>query len=80
MSRSTLQYRRLARNEARFRLKEALMEDMLESVDKQDNWHVLWMQKIKQKGWFCNMLLPSDIQEIEQAIKHRKEYLMNKVD
>ena len=71
--RDTLRYRHLATNEARFNLKERLLEQMILSVDDLDDFHESFMLKIKHRGTFNNLLYPSDIQEIEQAIEHRKE-------
>lgn len=71
--RDTLHYRHLARSEARFNLKERLLEQMILSVDDLDDFHVSFMLKIKHRGTFNNLLYPSDIQEIEQAIEHRKQ-------
>jgi len=62
----------LARNEARFRLKERVLEEMIKSVDEQDKFHETFMRKISHHGSFNNILLPSDIREIEQAIERRK--------
>jgi len=72
MSRDTSRYHRLARNEARFRLKESVLEEMIKSVDEQDKFHETFMRKIRDHRSFNNILLPSDIREIEQAIERRK--------
>ena len=46
---------------------------MILSVDDLDAFHESFILKIKQYGTFNNLLYPSDIQEIEQAIEHRKQ-------
>ena len=63
-------YRNLAKNEARYRLKERILEQMILSVDNLDNFHESFMMKLEHDH-FCNLLLPSDVQEIKQAVGHR---------
>ena len=65
-------YQALARNEARFRLKENLLEQMLLSVDDLDDFHESFMIKL-QRDNFNNILSPSDVQEIKQAVQRRKQ-------
>ena len=46
---------------------------MILSVDDLYDFHESFILKIKHHGTFNNLLYPSDIQEIEQAIEHRKQ-------
>ena len=65
-------YQTLARNEARFRLKENLLEQMLLSVDDLDDFHESFIIKLERDN-FNNILSPSDVQEIKQAVQRRKQ-------
>jgi len=67
MSRNTQQYRSLARNEARFRLKERIKEELLDSVKQKDNFHT----RFDLDRFHC-ILRPSDIQEIRQCVEDFK--------
>ena len=63
-------YRNLAESEARYRLKERILEQMILSVDNLDNFHESFMMKLEHDHFF-NLLLPSDVQEIKQAVGYR---------
>ena len=63
-------YRNLGKSEARYRLKERILEQMILSVDNLDNFQESFMMKLEHDH-FCNLLLPSNVQEIKQAVGHR---------
>ena len=67
MSRNTQQYRSLARNESRFRLKERIKEELLDSIKQKEHFHT----RFNLERFHC-ILLPSDIQEIRQCVNDFK--------
>jgi len=68
MSRNTYQYQCLARNESRFRLKERIKEELLESIKQKDTFH-----KRFDLDRFHGLLNLSDIQEIRQCVEDFKQ-------